>query len=356
MQIRCLLALSLIVVSSLTTVGEDVGFPPWPECYENSTPESIAFKRDAFRDPAKLKAELLRFLPINGRFDFKEFPWFKKTFEVQDEVLRPVLLEIYKESRKKDLSDPNNHLDWLRTMRSLTGLGICADNNTKQLLLSLATEVSDVRDMRMRSLAAYLQTADPEEAKNALIRFLVEGERMDSQTRSSICRYALAAFKDASPEKKAAILESLYAALSREDNKWLFRVYDDILCKISKEYANSHQRLAILKRLINAPSLCKVDDYAMPELQEKLKVLQKMRLYTNINTNLTTLNGRDFNLPLPVSATNEVAETTSESTDTKVGVENKQAKKRYSIDVLSLIGGAAVLILGLGLWHLSRKR
>ena len=179
---------------------------------------------------------------------------------------------------------------------------------------------------------------------------------MDSQSRSGVCRYALAAFTQATPEKKAAILESLYAALSHEDNKWLFRVYDDILCKISKEYANSHERLALLKRLINAPSLCKVDDYAMPELQEKLKVLQKMRLYTNINTNLTTLKGRDFNLPLPVSATNEVTETASKSIDTKAGAENNQAKKANSIGVLSIIGGAAVLILGLGFWLLARRR
>ena len=37
--------------------------------------------------------------------------------------------------------------------------------------------------------------------------------------------------------------------------------------KMSKEYENSYQRLAILKQLINA-HLCKADDYAMPELEE----------------------------------------------------------------------------------------
>lgn len=352
MKKRRFLLSSICLTALCLVTAEEAGFPPWPEYYANRTPESIAFKRDAFRDPAKLKSELLQSLSINGRFDFKEFPWFKSTFDVQDEVLRPVLLEIYKEARMKNLDDPNNSVDMLRAKRSLTGLGLCADDDAKQLLLGIASQPSDVMDIRMRALAAYLQASSAEEAKTVLLRFLVEGERMDSESRSGVCRYALAAFKDASPEKKAAILEALYVALSREDNKWLFRIYDDILCKISKEYANSHQRLAILKRLINAPSLCKVDDYAVPELQEKLKALQKIRLSTNISTNLATLKARNFNLPQPDLSTNSVAEIDQQSAAT--GSKASGAAER-GFGIYAFLGIPVILLLGFGAWKLRRR-
>jgi len=291
---------------------------------------------------------------------WEEIDEFKKGFSVTDEQLYRILMEVYADAQDKWATLTPKTPEWSRNSRTIEGvlgwLPKCGDIPVKEFLLSYAKTKENDSRLRESAILSYLREADAEEAKNALLRFLVEQERVDSQTRSSICRYAWTTFQNASAEKKAAILEALYVSLAREDNKWLFRVYDDILCKVGNEYANSHQRLAILKRLINAPSLCKADDYAMPELQEKLKVLQKMSLYTNINTNLTTLKGRDFNLPLPVAATNEINETAPESTEPKEGVEKNKAKTANPIGVLSLIGGAAVLVLGFGLLHLSRKR
>ena len=318
--------------------------------------------RIEYQNSHTLKKRLLsQFGSIEG-FDGAGIERLKKRFDISDEIMRSVAMEIYTESLAAVKEKRTDGVDGgLNTYRqqvagALFCLGLSADQSTKHLLIAIVTDSATESSFRRQAILSYLRAANPEEAKNVLLRFLVEGDRMDSQERSTICDYARMVFNDANPEKKEAILSALFVALSREDNKWLFRVYDDILCKISKQYANSHQRLAILRRLINAPSLCKADDYAMPELQEKLKVLQKMRLYANINTNLTTLKGRDFNLPLPVSATNEVIETVLGSPDTDAGVENMQSKKTNSIGVLSLVGGATALILGLGLWHFSRKR
>ena len=175
---------------------------------------------------------------------------------------------------------------------------------------------------------------------------------MNSQARSSICEHARTAFMTADAEKKAAILESLYAGLSIEDSKWLFSVYDDFLCLFSNQYADSHQRLAILQRLINIPSLCKADDYAMPELQEKLKVLQKSHLYSNISTNLAVLKSRDFNLSPPELLTNNVAETDLDSSTAEpetVGM-TASSPRRYAF-----YGVLTLLLLGFGAWRFIRK-
>jgi hypothetical protein len=330
--------------------AEDTGFPPWPECYEGVTPESIAYKRDAFRNPDKLKAELLRFLPINGRFDFTEFPWFKKTFDVQDEVLRPVLLEIYKEASLKDLTDPNNHVDRLRAMRSLTGLGICADNDTKQLLLTLATETSDIRNIRMRSLAAYLQAADPEEAKDALLRFLVEGGRMGHMERLSVYEYAQMAFDSASPEKKAAILAALIAAANKEEGKIEFMKVDKILAERSAAYRRSRERLAMLERHSLEPPTNNL--YTDRDLKAGLEECRKYKSYTSINTNLAVIKTRNFNLPQPDLATND---TIAAVEDNAVANKKIDSTAKRNLGTYVLFGIPALILLGFGAWKLRRR-
>jgi hypothetical protein len=330
--------------------AEETGLPPWPECYEGVTPESIAYKRAAFKNPDKLKAELLRFLPINGRFDFTEFPWFKKTFDVQDEVLRPVLLEIYKEASLKDLTAPNNHVERLRAMRSLTGLGICADNDTKQLLLSRATEVSDVRDMRMRSLAAYLQAADPEETKNALLRFLVEGDRMDSMARLGVYEYARMAYDVASPEKKAAILAALITAANKEEGKIEFMKVDKILAERSATYRYSRERLAMLERHSLAPPTTNL--YTDRDLKAALQECRKYKTHTNISTNLADLKTRNFNVPQPDLATNDVIAAVESNAVAEEKTDNGAGR---SIGMYMLLGIPALLLLGFGAWKMARK-
>jgi hypothetical protein len=317
-----------------------------------------AFKSYAldYKDDASLKSNLISDFTAEESRNWKEANEFKTHFAIPDDQLHRVLMDIYRKATEKRVSvvaDSREGIDNRRTIEGvISWLPACPSTETKTFLIDFAANGKEVSQLRSTAIASYLRLADPEESKNVLLRFLVEADRMDSQARSSICQHAWTAFMDASPEKKAAILESLYAALSHEDNKWLFRVYDDILCKISKKYANSNERLAILQRLINATSLCKADDYAMPELQEKLKALQKIRLSTNISTNLAALKARNFNLPQPDLSTNSVAEIDQESAAT--GYKASGAAKR-GFGLYAFLGIPVILLLGFGAWKRRRR-
>jgi hypothetical protein len=135
---------------------------------------------------------------------------------------------------------------------------------------------------------------------------------MDSEERAGICSMARTVSCDVSAAKKDAIINSLIVALSKENNKWLFRVYDDILCEISDKYKNSQNRVAMLKRLIELPSLCNADDVALPELQKKLKKLSQNTQVMALNTNLTVLT--TCGLCLPVNRTNTTAKSGAKTT------------------------------------------
>jgi hypothetical protein len=312
---------------------------------------------EQFKDKSKLKKFLMR-----GEFMWaKEMPLFKSKFKISDEFMRTVSTEIYSETMDKVTHPPqgNNGVasqeDQKLLLISVGWMGTVTDSNTKTFLLGLAKDVSTDVNLKSQAISSYLITADPKEAKAALLRFLVdEGDRMSHMKRLSIYSYARMAYDAASPEKKAAILAALIAAANKEEGKIEFMKVDKILAERSAAYRHSHERLAMLERHSLEPPTNNL--YTDRDLKAGLEECRKYKAHTSISTNLAVLKSRDFNLPLPVSATNEVTETASKSIDTKAGAENNQAKKANSIGVLSLIGGGVVLILGLGLWHLSRKR
>jgi len=186
------------------------------------------------------------------------------------------------------------------------------------------------------------------------LRFLAEGDRMDSQSRSTIIWSTLMVYQDATAEKKRAIVESLCVALAGEDHKWLFRVYDDVLCQISPHYRHSLQRRDILARLVKAPALCKADDYAMPELEEKLREIEKANLHTTISTNLSALKERDFSQPLPEEE-RIALETPPNAPDATDAAQEKPAKTRCKggYPLAAVAGLLAVFVLWFGL---RRKR
>jgi hypothetical protein len=276
--------------------------------------------------------------------------------EVTDEQFHRVLMDLYKEAASKwPMLTPSTE-EWTKNKQIVIGvlacLPMCGEVPVQGFLLDYVASKEKENFTRTVALSSYLRVADAEEAKEVLLRFLVGEERMNSQARSSICEYARTAFMEADAEKKAAILESLYAALSKEDNKWLFRGYDNLLCELSTQYADSHQRLAILKRLINSPSLCKADDYALPELQEKLKVLQKTHLYTNISTNIVSLAVQNVNTPQPGFLTNSEKGDVREGPDTEPITEDAAGR---SPGRRVLFGALALLLLGFGAWRFMWK-
>jgi len=308
-------------------------------------------------DDATLSRYLRQNFVADESMGWEKIDSFKERFAVTDDQLHRVLMDIYRDAEGKRLTLTPKTPEWNNNNRRIEGvlgwLPKCGDIPVKEFLMSYATTKENDSWLRRSAILSSLRIADAEEAKNVLLRFLVEGDRMDSQARSSVCEHARMVFKAACAEKKEAILYSLLIALSREDNKWLFRVYDNVLCEISKDYASSQQRLAMLIRLINVPSLCKADEYAMPELQEKLKALQKIRLYTNVSTNLAAIKARNFNLPLLVGATNELMSVISDSQSaefTKVGDDSKS-----QVFTLSILGCLAVIMLGFGVWKFTRK-
>jgi hypothetical protein len=274
--------------------------------------------REEMQDSEKLKAMLIpMFRSIEG-YDESKIIEFKKLAAISDEQMRNVSLQIYKDSVKelKESKEAGIEPDLFKYKQLKGGaifcLGLSANDQTKQFLLKIALDKIEDMSLRMEAIRSYLRAANPEETKDALMRFLVEGDRVDSHERAGICSMARTVSYDVSAEKKDAIINSLIVALSKENNKWLFRVYDDILCEISEKYKNSQNRVSMLKRLIELPSLCNADDVALPELQEKVKKLSQNTQVRAINTNLSALT--TSGLCLPVSTTNVAVKASTKTT------------------------------------------
>jgi len=307
-------------------------------------------------DDARLKERMIDYFYADQGDPWKNFDGFKDSSAVMDEQLHRVLMNLFREAEVKLSALTPKTEEWNHYKVIANGvirwLPKCGEIPVKDFLLDYAASNKNDSWLRQTAIFSYLRVADAEEAKDALLRFLVGDDRMDSQARSSICWDARTAFMEADARKRSAILESLYVALAREDNKWLFRVYDNILCELSHHYADSHQRLAILLRLINSPSLCKGDETAMPWLLEQQKVLQKKRLTTNISTNLAVLESTDFSLPqsdLPADGAAEaVRENAGAGPQTADG--SKRGPGRYAV-----FGFPALLLLGFGAWLWSRR-
>ena len=265
---------------------------------------SIAVPASAGMSDSEMKGRLIDSYFYTGEDEsWQEFKHFKDLSAVTDEQLHRVLMEIYREAEDKLQTLTPDTEEWNYNLGLVDGvirwLPKCKGIPVKDFLLAYAASDEKHRHTRQAAIRSYLRVADAEETKKALLRFLAEGDRMDSQSRSTIIWSTLMVYQDATAEKKRAIVESLCVALAGEDHKWLFRVYDDVLCQISPHYRHSLQRRDILARLIKAPALCKADDYAMPELEEKLREIEKANLHTTINTNLSALKERDFSQPLP---------------------------------------------------------
>jgi hypothetical protein len=171
--------------------------------------------RVEYQDPVKLKSRLLNMLSSIEGYDGAKIERLKQRFDISDEIMRSVAMEIYNESIKtlsEKSSSSNDRV--LNTYRgqvdiALFCLGLSADQSTKQMLLALVKDSATESSFRQQAISSYLRAADPEEAKNALIRFLVEGERMDSMARLNLYAYARTAYDVASPEKKLQSLPRL---------------------------------------------------------------------------------------------------------------------------------------------------
>jgi hypothetical protein len=320
---------------------------------------SIAVPASAGMSDSELKGRMIDSYFYTGEGEsWQEFKHFKELSAVTDEQLHRVLMDIYREAENKLLALTPDTEEWNYNLGLVDGvirwLPKCKGIPVKDSLLAYATSEEKHRHTKQTAILSYLRVADAEETRDVLLRFLVGENRMDLGSRSSICRYAQTAFMEADAAKRAAILESLYVALSREENKCNFHVYDDILSELSGDYVHSHQRLAILEKLIDAPPLCKADEFVMPNLTKKLKELQKTQRTTNINTNLSALKERDFNQPSPEEERIALEMPPDALNTTDAAQEKSTETGRKSFYALAAIAG----LLGvLALWFgLRRKR
>jgi hypothetical protein len=277
---------------------------------------------------------------------------------VSDDLLRRVLTDIYSEAKAtlEQTNDPYECMvNKLRRENAIRELGVCANDATKAFLLDLAADKSKNEISRTVAIGSYLRAANAQETRDALIRFMVGEERLDSQARSSILAHASEICRGTDQAKKQAIIETLYVALAQEDAKWLFRVYDNILCSHSRQYTNSAQRQAILQRLIRATPTCLGDENAMPGLEATRRELQKREMTANVNTNLDLLKARDFNKPVTEEELVDLAIPPLETSATDEAPQDKPLWRR-KIGIYAIGGVTAFALIVAGVWPFLKRR
>ena len=251
MKTSCCLGLCLFLTGNVFSAD-------WSH-YESYSDENVANLREILQNPEKAKEFLTDEFAASHALWQSEIPLFKMKFDVQDEIIRPLLLDILRESAQKvgwetPLSWQDDSMDVIADKRRLYGaiawLGACADEPTKKLLLDIAMD--GTKDTFYREPAVWaclLYHADAQEIKNILIRYLVEANK-ESRLHNVIYAFAEEAYRATTDEmKREAILASFSVAVAQTKNKWAFERLDNFLTQNSKEYAESSQRKAALQQM-----------------------------------------------------------------------------------------------------------
>jgi hypothetical protein len=316
--------------------------------------------RVEYQDPVKLKSRLLNMLSTFEGFDGTKIERLKKQFDISDEIMRNVAVEIYHESVKalseKSSTSTESVLNTYKGQVdiALFCLGLSADQDAKKLLMTIATNNEMEMTYRRQAISAYLRASNAGEAQTTLLRFLVEEGRLDYMERLSLYEYAKMVYDEATAEKKMAILNVLYIAVSDPNlEPWEFRVCDDILAKLSPIYAKSYQRFLLLK---------KYNAFTFPEkrmttkglLQKRLEEMKKNDSFYSISTNFTALKAYKFTLPINNGATNKLIMASPDFAPLEI-VKNVNDNKNPRLFwlVMALTGFA---IASIGIWVFARRR
>ena len=276
--------------------------------------------------------------------------WFRKEAgNPSDERMHAALTAIYREAETREGKEARD----LR-VRAVLWLGVCSDDATKAFLLEVAAGTSKDGFLRTTAISSYLRNADAEEAKGALLRFLVGPDRIASDMdRSGVYPVANTAWEESSPEKKLAICEALQVGLAHESTHWVFCSGDRWLCGMSAKYARSEERLAMFERMYATP-VPDGDLFDRQSLVPQIEMLRKLKKHTSVNSNLVTAIAHDFSQPLPEEG-RIALETPPDAPDTTDAAQEKSTETgRKSFYALAAIAG----LLGvLALWFgLRRKR
>ncbi len=275
--------------------------------------------------------------------------WFRKEAgNPSDERMHAALTAIYREAETREGKEARD----LR-VRAVLWLGVCSDDATKAFLLEVAAGTSKDGFLRTTAISSYLRNADAEEAKGALLRFLVGPDRIArDMDRSGVYPVANTAWEESSPEKKLAICEALQVGLAHESTHWVFCSGDRWLCGMSAKYARSEERLAMFERMYATP-VPDGDLFDRQSLVPQIEMLRKLKKHTSVNSNLVTAIAHDFSQPLPEEE-RIALETPPNAPDATDAAQEKPAKTRCKGGYpLAAVAG---LLAVTALWFVFRRK
>jgi hypothetical protein len=192
----------------------------------------------------------------------------------------------------------NTNLAALKTLnfdRSDIGVGAANEEHSGQYMLDLATDTRFEEMLRFGFLQNYLNAADAEGVKDALIRFLVGDARM--KHRHLVYVYAMAVYGQTdNADTRRAIIAALLVAAGREEVLDVLVELDGMLAARSDTYRRSRQRFALLNwHALKLPT-------GNPQVDNPLKIaLAEVASYwkhTDVNMSLALLQARDFSQSL----------------------------------------------------------
>ena len=345
------LLITILLAHAVTTpVSGQSAYPP-------GDPSGLAAWRESLRDDETLKAYLKKRLwgdndvMYEGWTQWDVAIWFRRDAgDLADERLHKALVEIYREAESQTGRDAKDLMT-----RVAIWLGVCADDATKAFLLDLAADKSKDGFLRTIAIDSYLRAADANEARDALVRFLVGSDRMASDMdRSGIYAVAYTAWEGSSPGKKLAICGALQVGLAHETTHWVFCSGDRWLSGMSLKYARSEERLALLERMYAAP----VPDgelFDKRSLAPQLDEARRLDERTSVNTNLLTVVARDFNQPLSEEDLVGLA-VPPPATSMSAAAPHEGSARAGRSGLYAFGGAAAAALAAVGVWLIIRRR
>ena len=246
---KSLCCVGLCLLLAVSCIAQEWDF------YKNLPDDIVKGMAEHLKKPGVLKKNLMIFF-ADGHFLWDmEIPLYIKKFDVSEDTLRTVLMEIIKESAEATKWEPYRHDgqeklsdEKSRLMESIIWLGFCADKPTQEFLMEIVVDETKGKNYRNLAVSAYFRAANAQQIKDAIPRFLTEKRDL----LSSVHRHARAAYEEAGDDaaKRAAIVEALTAAaLVREEDRGHFAVADKEFAEVDAEYAKSPRRQAALQLL-----------------------------------------------------------------------------------------------------------
>jgi hypothetical protein len=217
--------------------------------------EEIESPKKDFNNPVKLKCILED--TFTNRTDLSVFRIeyilaIKDGYEIQDETIRSVLGDIYRESAQK--TSWKIMVDWdaeCLLYGSIRWMRVFADEPTKKLLLDIATDIQKDIFYRYPAILSYIYCANAQEVRDLFAWLLGDEKRFSINLRATLMEQIrpLWCEIEADTQKREAVVASLSVAVAQEKDKRTFEGLDDFLVQNSKGYAESPQRKIAIQRI-----------------------------------------------------------------------------------------------------------